>query len=57
MVSLIYIHELCQFIMEKLCSFELWKITQIIHGNKKVLAGELQNNTIFFWIGSSWNDP
>jgi hypothetical protein len=38
----------------KLCSFELWKTTQIIHGHKAVRRlAELQNNTIFFGIGSS----
>jgi hypothetical protein len=49
MVSLIaYIHELCKVYYVKLCSFEVWIKTQIIHGNKKAVRqlAELQNNTI-----------
>jgi hypothetical protein len=55
----LYSRTVPKFIMEKLCSFELWKTTQIIHGNKKVLAGELQNNTIFFFelVLPERNDP
>jgi hypothetical protein len=46
--------------MENYVALNYGKTTQIIHGNKEcTLAGELQNNTIFFW---NWffperNDP
>jgi hypothetical protein len=37
--------------MEKLCSFELWKTTQIIHGNVRLHTGRSAYGAtrFFFW--------
>jgi hypothetical protein len=50
-----FIHELCQSLLEKLCSFELWKTTQIIHGNVRLHTGRsaYEQHDIFFGIGTS----